>query len=86
MADGFEPIGHIADRVVEKAKDRALEKALISLAMTQRRLAHEYKRRALEASATGHDARYWQYRKNSDRLWCEAKKHLAWAQRERIRP
>lgn len=86
MADGFEPIGQIADRVVEKAKDRALEKALISLALSQRRLAHEYKRWALAAEEEGKLERYRSYRSDSDHYWRSAKFHLAWAQRERRNP
>lgn len=60
---------------------RAMFDALFSLSQTQRRLAHRAKREALEAEQTNHFNRYAFMRRESDRLWREAKWHLAWARR-----
>lgn len=48
----------------------------LRLARTQRRLAHEYRRWALEAEREGNIDRYRRYRKEANRLWESAKFHL----------
>jgi len=50
--------------------------AFLSLAKTQRRLAHEYRRWAQEDEAAGRLARCRKYRAESERLWQAAKFHL----------
>lgn len=60
-------------------------KRLLSLSQAQRRLAHENKREAMEWERAGELARYRQCRKDSDRLWREAKWHLSWAKEWRGR-
>ncbi|WP_173931359.1 hypothetical protein [Chelativorans sp. Marseille-P2723] len=64
----------------EKQDERAaVSSAFFSLAMTQRRLAHSYKRDALKAKALGNDKRFEEFRQKSDRLWNDAKKHFSYA-------
>lgn len=48
-------------------------RAFFDLSQTQRRLAHRYKREALEWEARGHHANYAHCRTESDRLWRSAK-------------
>lgn len=50
--------------------------AFISLALTQRRLAHQAKREAIEAEHKGDLKRYRQMRAEAERLWVEAKWNL----------
>jgi len=50
--------------------------AFISLALTQRRLAHQAKREADQAKKSGNLNRYSQMRDRAERLWVEAKWHL----------
>lgn len=50
--------------------------AFLRLSQTQRRLAHEYKRRALEDAAAGRLDSYVKHKAESDRLWQSAKWHL----------
>lgn len=52
-----------------------------SLSQTQRRLAHEYKRWALEDEVIGNLERYRVNRQRSDRLWRSAKANLELARR-----
>lgn len=54
-------------------------RAFFDLSQTQRRLAHRYKREALEWEARGHQANYDHCRTESDRLWRSAKWHLSQA-------
>lgn len=49
----------------------------LTLAKTQKRLAHDYRRWALEDEATGNLPRYRRHRAESNRLWRDSKKHLA---------
>ena len=61
---------------MDKAEDRTMNseaQAWFSLSQTQRRLAHEYKRWALEAEKLGQLERYREYRKRSDELWQSSK-------------
>jgi hypothetical protein len=51
--------------------------AFFSLSQTQRRLAHDYKRWALEDAADGFDELYRKHRTESDRLWQSAKWSLS---------
>lgn len=53
-----------------------VSRAYFRLSQTQRRLAHEYKRWALEAETLGQIERYREYRKRSDELWRSAKWNL----------
>jgi hypothetical protein len=55
--------------------------AFFSLSQTQRRLAHDYKRWALEDAADGFDELYRKHRAESDRLWQSAKWNLQAARR-----
>ncbi|HTV69285.1 MAG TPA: hypothetical protein VMF90_12180 [Rhizobiaceae bacterium] len=50
--------------------------ALLSLSQTQRRLAHRYKRDALEYERRGNLPVYREMRSESDRLWNEALLHF----------
>ncbi|MDE2105685.1 MAG: hypothetical protein KGL39_51130 [Patescibacteria group bacterium] len=56
--------------------------ALFSLAMMQRRLAHQAKRDAIEAERAGRLDRYLESRKECNRLWHDAKWHLAHVRQE----
>lgn len=60
----------IAEPVVS-VENRAAN--LFSLSQTRRRIAHEYKRWALEAETNGNLPEYRRCRKESDRLWHSAK-------------
>lgn len=51
---------------------------LFSLSQTRRRLAHEYKRWALEDARAGKAERAAQCRKKSDELWQSAKSTLSY--------
>jgi hypothetical protein len=55
--------------------------AFFSLSQTQRRLAHRYKRWALEDAADGFEEFYRKHRAESDRLWQSAKWNLQAARR-----
>jgi hypothetical protein len=57
--------------------------AMFSLSQTQRRLAHRAKAEALKWESQGHTFNYHNMRQESDRLWRDAKYHLAWARRIR---
>lgn len=50
--------------------------AFLSLSRTQRRLAHQYRRWALEDAAAGNLDRYRKNRAEAERLWKSAKFHL----------
>lgn len=52
---------------------------LLSLSQTQRRLAHQHKREALKWQAEGNRKFYLECRKESQRLWREARQHLLMA-------
>lgn len=57
--------------------------ALLSLSRTQRRLAREYKKWALEDEAAGRLERYRKYRREAERLWREAAIHFQHYQERR---
>jgi hypothetical protein len=50
--------------------------AWISLAKTQRRISHRYRRWAAEAEQRGNLERYRYYKAKANELWSEAKGHL----------
>jgi hypothetical protein len=56
-------------------------RAVFSLSQTQRRLAHRAKAEALKWERDGNTFNYNNLRQESDRLWRDAKFHLAWARR-----
>lgn len=58
--------------------------ALLSLSRLQRRLAHAAKREACRWEKAGNLRFYQECRKESDRLWQEAKYHLGQAKRWRL--
>ena len=60
---------------ISKREDNAAQQsaAFFSLSQTQRRLAHSYKRWALEDAAEGFMDLYAKHRAESDRLWQSAK-------------
>lgn len=63
----------------EQAREARLTsemQAFFSLAMSQRRHAHEYRRWAKEAEAAGNVLGYETWRKESDQYWCAAWWHL----------
>lgn len=53
--------------------------AFFHLALTQRRLAHRYRRWALEDEAAGRLVAYRHYSDEAKRLWRDAKGHLTLA-------
>lgn len=55
--------------------------AFLSLSQTQRRLAHRAKTEAMKWLSDGNTFNYHNLRQESDRLWRDAKYHLAWAKR-----
>jgi hypothetical protein len=59
--------------------------ALVSLALTQRRLSWRYRRWALEDEAAGRMVAYRHDVKEARRLWREAKEHLDFARHELAR-
>jgi hypothetical protein len=69
---------NISKREANAAQQSA---AFFSLSQTQRRLAHEYKRWALEDAAEGFAELYRKHRAESDRLWQSAKWNLQAARR-----
>lgn len=62
--------------LVQRRTGEETRLALFSLSQTQRRLAHRYKREALEWEAKGHHANFAHCRTEADRLWRQAKWHL----------
>jgi len=60
-------------------KDR--KAAFFSLSQTQRRLAHEYKRLALDAKDDGRMVNFEKFKAESDRLWNASKWNLQAARR-----
>lgn len=69
---------NISQRDINAAKQFA---ALFKCSQTLRRLAHRYKRWALEDEAGGFLELYRHHRAESDRLWQSAKRHLQAARR-----
>jgi hypothetical protein len=68
--------------LADAANDNTLTRqALVSLSHTQRRLAHQAKAEALKWESAGNALNYRNMRQESDRLWRDAKYHLAWARR-----
>lgn len=57
--------------------------AAYNAARTFKRLAHGYKRWALEAENAGNLDRYKHYRKEAERLWKSARQHIIFARRWR---
>jgi len=55
--------------------------AFFSLSQTQRRIAHDYKRRAMAEKAAGDVSRFDRYSAEANRLWAQAKWHLQMAKR-----
>lgn len=64
---------------VPRHSREATRLAFFDLSQTQRRLAHRYRREALEWELRGHHANYAHCRTESDRLWRAAKWHLGQA-------
>lgn len=65
-----------ADELVPRHNREATRLAFFDLSQTQRRLAHRYRREALEWELRGHHANYAHCRTEANRLWREAKWHL----------
>ena len=63
---------------ISKREENAVQQsaAFFSLSQRQRRLAHEYKRWALEDAAEGFLELSRRHKAESDRLWNDAKWHL----------
>lgn len=63
-------------RLKRQARNAQWSMDLLRLSQTQRRIAHEYKRWALEYLAAGRTDRFEYYRNKSNACWQEAKLHL----------
>ena len=64
------------DGILPRTNMQQFAADVFSLSQTQRRLAHRYRKEALEAEANGNRALYLYCRTESDRLWRNAKRHL----------
>jgi len=67
---------------VTRRSKSALAEALFSLSQTQRRLAHRYRRWAIDAERKGDRPYFLHCQHECRRLWRESKDHLSWARRE----
>lgn len=67
---------HSSDSAPIKNHRQSMFDALVSLSRTQRRLAHEAKRQAMKAETEGNLDWYRRFRRDSERLWKEARWHL----------
>lgn len=73
------------DTLVRESRTREFALSLISLAKTQKRLAHEYKRMAVTSADLNRTEAYQRNKAEANRLWRDAKWHLQCARRHLAR-